>query len=106
MDSSPKDGRKAYSYLYKRKRWKQLRAWVLDKEPLCQYCLKSGFINPAEVVDHIEPHKGKHSKFFSRKNLRALCNSCHSSLKQQEEHNGYASGCDENGDPILNKHWD
>ena len=98
--------RKAYSNLYKRKRWRDLRAWVLDKEPLCQHCLRSGFIKEAQVVDHIKPHKGNTALFFKRSNLQALCWSCHSMFKQQQESTGYASGCDEDGDPLINNHWD
>ena len=98
--------RKDYAYLYKRKRWKQLRAWVLDKQTLCEYCLKSGFIKEADVVDHIVPHKGNHSLFFKRANLKSSCYTCHNSRKHAFEQSGYASGADENGDPHFNSHWD
>lgn len=98
--------RKAYANLYKLKRWRQLRAYQLQREPLCQNCLRSGFIKEAEVVDHIKPHKGNRGLFFKKSNLRSLCWSCHSATKQQEENNGYASGADENGDPFINSHWD
>jgi 5-methylcytosine-specific restriction protein A len=31
----------------------------------------------AQVVDHIDPHKGSISKFLDESNLRSLCKECH-----------------------------
>lgn len=58
--------------LYKTPEWQALRAAVLRDEPHCRICGA-----PAEVVDHIAPHRGDWRLFTDRANLRALCRSCH-----------------------------
>ena len=38
-------------------RWARARAAYLVKHPLCVMCSKLGRVEPATVVDHIEPHR-------------------------------------------------
>lgn len=60
--------------------WERLRAEFLRLHPTCSFC---GV--PAEVVDHIKPHKGNKALFWNWNNLQALCTSCHSRTKQRLE---------------------
>src|SRR5690606_7126857 len=73
-----------YANWYADRTWRARRAAQLAKEPLCRYCAERGRITPADVADHIEPHKGDRMKFF-RGELQSLCHTCHSSVKQREE---------------------
>jgi 5-methylcytosine-specific restriction endonuclease McrA len=36
-------------------------------------CLRAGRMTKAEVADHIVPHKGNPSMFWSSKNMQSLC---------------------------------
>lgn len=74
-----------YRRLYKLKRWKDLREAHLSESPLCVYCIESGEVAAADVVDHIKPHKGDERLFWDRNNLQSLCAQCHDRLKQREE---------------------
>lgn len=59
-------------------KWRQLREWVLRRQPLCKECEKRGKIEPATEVDHIIPHKGDMKIFWDRNNLQGLCKPHHS----------------------------
>nr|WP_274517359.1 HNH endonuclease signature motif containing protein [Chromobacterium haemolyticum] len=48
-------------------------------------CQARGMVEPATVVDHIEPHQGDQAKFWDKTNWQALCTPCHSSEKQRQE---------------------
>ena len=76
--------RSQWSQLYANRRWRKLRAAYLGKNPLCAYCLRLGRYTLADVVDHVEPHKGDMVKFWNGQ-LQGLCHNCHSSVKQREE---------------------
>lgn len=90
--------RSQWSHLYANRRWRRLRALHLAAHPLCAYCLKRGELKPADVVDHIEPHRGDMDKFWNGAR-QSLCHNDHSSVKQREEA-GNNAGYDENGEPI------
>lgn len=53
------------------RRWRELRARVLDDEPDCRRCGR-----PSTEVDHIRPLSEGGSK-WDRANLQALCADCH-----------------------------
>ncbi|WP_330848890.1 HNH endonuclease [Mangrovicoccus ximenensis] len=40
---------------------------------------------PAQVVDHIQPHRGDQSLFWDVSNWQALCKCCHDREKQRQE---------------------
>jgi len=40
---------------------------------------------PELVADHIQPHRGDHSKFWNPANLQCLCKRCHDGAKQRAE---------------------
>ena len=73
--------------------------------PLCEFCLADGRFSQADVVDHVEPHRGNATLFFTGK-LQSLCKQHHDSTKQREEKSGVVTGGDVNGDPLNeNHHW-
>jgi len=60
--------------------WETERRKYLSANPNCARCGQ-----PANVVDHIQPHKGNQRLFWNRANWQALCRTCHNSHKQREE---------------------
>ncbi|MEV4606179.1 HNH endonuclease [Neorhizobium sp. LMR1-1-1.1] len=62
-----------------------MREHQLAIQPLCEFCLITEEITAAEVVDHIEPHKGDIDLFRDPNNLQSLCKHHHDSAKQMME---------------------
>lgn len=60
--------------------WEAERKAFLIANPTCKRCGK-----PANVVDHIRPHRGDQRLFWDRSNWQPLCTSCHSRHKQAQE---------------------
>ncbi|WP_093359201.1 HNH endonuclease [Tropicimonas isoalkanivorans] len=60
--------------------WEKARLAFLAEHPRCRRCG-----GPADLVDHITPHKGDPARFWDRTNWQALCTHCHSGAKQREE---------------------
>ncbi len=61
---------------YQSRRWRSLRALKLQKDPLCEECMRKGVLVPAHMVDHIVPiNKG--GAPLDLNNLQSLCNHCH-----------------------------
>jgi len=58
-------------------RWDRERLEHLRLYPLCKFCGK-----PANVVDHVIPHKGDKDRFWNRSNWQSLCTTCHNRWKQ------------------------
>lgn len=57
--------------------WKKIRAHHLRSQPLCVMCKKEGVFTAANVVDHIQDHKGDLGMFYDRNNLQSLCTRHH-----------------------------
>lgn len=60
--------------------WVELRNWWLLRNPICAdpFGIHGNNFVPANVVDHIVPHKGKSDPLFrDPQNLRSLCKPCH-----------------------------
>ncbi len=97
-----------YHRLYRTKRWKELRAWKLRKDPYCQCPHHKGEDKSAEadVVDHITKHEGELMLFWAKKNLRSMTKQCHDRFKQSQEKGGagFLKGCDESGWPLSDEH--
>jgi len=54
------------------RRWRRAsQAYLLD-HPYCNHCN-----GPANVVDHIDPHRGDYDKFWNVDNWQPLCKRCH-----------------------------
>jgi 5-methylcytosine-specific restriction protein A len=94
---------KPHAHLYRTARWLKRRATHLAREPLCRYCQMVGRITPATVADHVVPHRGDVSLFFGGE-LQSLCATCHSAIKQAEEH-GNIRGCSVDGVPFGRSDW-
>ncbi|RWB08997.1 MAG: HNH endonuclease [Mesorhizobium sp.] len=60
--------------------WDKARAEFLSANSICRYCPA-----PANVVDHVKPHRGDTTVFWNRANWQPLCTTCHSSIKQSRE---------------------
>ena len=96
-------GDMANSGLYGTYRWKKIARQQLRIKPLCEQCLKQGRIIPANVADHIDPHKGNETAFWFNP-LQSLCFSCHNSHKKKVEHTGYSDRIGLDGWPVDPKH--
>lgn len=60
----------------------------MQEHPLCRMCLSMGQTQPAQCVDHIQPHRGNKQLFWDESNWQPLCNSCHSAKTRREQLNG------------------
>ena len=60
--------------------WRDVRAAVLDEEPLCRFCAEKGLVVAATDVDHIQPLLLRPDLRLVRSNLRPLCKSCHQGI--------------------------
>ena len=58
-------------------RWRKARTAFLQRNPLCNECMKRGKITPATVVDHIIPHRGDRKLFWDESNWQPRCKCCH-----------------------------
>jgi 5-methylcytosine-specific restriction enzyme A len=88
------------SDLYHTARWKRKRAAQLAAHPLCAKCLRLGRPVSATVADHVVPHRGDETLFWEGE-LQSLCSSCHSSVKQAQEHGSAERGCTLDGIPLA-----
>jgi 5-methylcytosine-specific restriction protein A len=58
-------------------RWHKVRTAYLRQHPLCVPCEKAGRLTPANVVDHVVPHRGDQALMWDETNFRATCKRCH-----------------------------
>ena len=56
----------------------------------CAVCLERGFVEPATICDHVEPHHGDVNKFWLGP-FMSLCKRCHDSGKRFAEIRGFRS---------------
>lgn len=66
------DGRKAITDLYKNSKWKNYRLKFLAYNPKCYACGEA-----AQVVDHVQAHRGDEKLFWQTDNMIPLCHKCH-----------------------------
>lgn len=71
-------------------KWRKAREDFLRGNPLCAECSRKGRATPATIVDHIEPHRGDMTKFWSRSNWQPLCKKCHDK-KTATENGGFGN---------------
>lgn len=71
-------------------RWRKEREEFLDLHPLCIECKKKDYINPATVVDHIQPHKGDQNLFWDKSNWQPLCETHHNIKTATEDRGGWS----------------
>ena len=72
-----------YKAWYGSARWQRVRTLHRRTHPLCEMCKPR--IVEAQVVDHVEPHRGDPEKFWDQANLQSLCLTHHNSDKQRLE---------------------
>ena len=98
--------RSVWSKHYKSKRWRRLRERQLAKYPMCQCPHCKGKKLPANVVDHIKPHRGDTQLLWNPDNLQSMAATCHNAMKQSYEKGGqgFLRGSDENGWPLSHEH--
>ena len=65
-------------------RWDKFRRAFLMANPLCEYCLARGRVEPATVCDHDLPHEHDPDLFWNN-TFTALCAKDHNSTKQRME---------------------
>ncbi len=65
--------------------WHRARTRYLSEHPLCVMGQARGRISPANVVDHIIPHRGDEVLFWDETNWQALCAPCHNGPKRRQE---------------------
>ena len=77
---------KTYIQFYQGRQWKNTRKSVmLEYDYLCQECLRQGYYQQANVVDHIIELKDDWSKRLDKSNLIPLCHSCHNKKTKEEQ---------------------
>lgn len=64
---------------------KRLRPTQLIREPFCRDCAREGVRTPAEIVDHITPHRGRWKLFTDPENLQSLCKHHHDQKTMREQ---------------------
>jgi 5-methylcytosine-specific restriction protein A len=104
----PEKPRRERQLIYGTARWRKLRHWVLQHEPLCLDCKSRERLEPATEVDHVIPIEQGGSP-FEVSNLMPLCASCHSSKTAREDmpHRRkvpWSGACDINGMPTDPRH--
>lgn len=83
----PNEGqRKERMRIYNTSRWRELRVLKLQRNPLCEICLKKEVITPADDIHHIvsfmsatNPTQRKYLA-FDINNLMSLCDKCHQAI--------------------------
>jgi len=66
------------------RRWQRYRLLFLQDHPLCSDPSHGDRPVAATEVDHVEPHRGDHEKFWDPGNHQALCKPCHSRKTARE----------------------
>tara|TARA_R100001244_G_C5159438_1_gene130806 strand:- start:71 stop:409 length:339 start_codon:yes stop_codon:yes gene_type:complete len=70
---------------YNSKRWRSLRGYYLQMNPLCEMCKRAGYITPAEEIDHRTPIRLGGNR-TTLDNLQSLCKPCHARKSGREAH--------------------
>ena len=79
--------------IYQSKEWKKVRALKLQKDPLCEECLKQGLYTPADMVHHkiwldmININDPEIA--LNIDNLQSLCWECHNQVHSRSAHQRY-----------------
>ena len=82
---------KDYQRLLNTKKWKELRAWKLQQNPLCEMCQAEGYVRAAVDVHHIIPVESAHTLqemeqlcYDIKGNTMSLCIPCHVKVHKEE----------------------
>jgi 5-methylcytosine-specific restriction endonuclease McrA len=88
---------------YKFEKWRKMRAHQLRTQPLCKFCMAMGKVVPAEIADHITPHRGNWTLFWTGP-LQSLCKQCHDREKRYTQGHGYRRDIGLDGWPVDPNH--
>lgn len=87
----PNEGkRKERMSIYNTARWRELRRLKLQRDPLCEICLKKDIVKPADDIHHIVSFMSTNDpvqrKFlaFDFANLMSLCDECHQEVHSKQ----------------------
>ncbi len=72
--------------------WYKFRRSYLQRNPLCVFCKKEGFLVTASEIDHIKPLADYPELKYDEINLRSLCKPCHSKRTYYEQSLGVKNG--------------
>jgi len=97
------DGNPTRSRLYDRQ-WQAARLAFLSANPWCVHCRRAGWYVAADVVDHIEPHKGDPGLFWDSNNWQPLCKHHHQVTKARMERGQPRTGFAPDGTPLDKDH--
>ena len=73
---------------YASKKWRSLRNYYFQMNPLCELCLANDYITEGKEVDHRIAIQDN-GNMTSINNLQTLCVGCHSSKSSKEMHARY-----------------
>lgn len=73
-NSYPRESRQARGY---DRQWERVRKAKLQRDPLCEDCLRADVVRPAVLVHHIESIEDRPELRLHMSNLRSLCFGCH-----------------------------
>jgi 5-methylcytosine-specific restriction protein A len=66
--------------------WEKARKHFLAEHPFCGECDRQGRpITPANIVDHVRPHRGNQERFWNIDLWESLCKRCHDHKTPMEE---------------------
>lgn len=90
--------------LYHTARWRNIRKRQLQAFPLCERCLKKGYVVAATVCHHVDPKTKLSSATFYVGPFSSSCAPCHDQTEQQVERIGYSTEVGEDGWPTDENH--
>lgn len=67
--------------LYHTRRWRRLRIWILQRDPVCCICK----LEASTVADHVLPVR-LGGEFWDEDNLQGVCAPCHNAKSAKEKH--------------------
>jgi 5-methylcytosine-specific restriction enzyme A len=72
---------KAWTKLYRRNRWAKISKLVLQRDKICQQCLRDGKVEPATLTHHVNEWRPNSTELdFWKGPFEALCFTCHEKI--------------------------
>lgn len=68
--------------------WDKASRGHIRNDPLCRYCLLIGRRTPANLTDHLYPHRAYDGVFWVKTYWVSSCDDCHNGFKQRVERKG------------------